>query len=301
MPEYEIIANQLAGRGRATSIAESAKRCFSDAQADYRFHATTYAGQAVELARQAVLSGSRVIVALGGDGTVNEVINGMMSAGSEALPELAIIPAGSGNDFSAVNQIPSGTLAACQVALSGRSRRVDIVRMVLDGSDSSYYHNTLGIGFDALVNIETRRLRGLRGMPLYFVALLRTVFLRLVPMQITLMTDDKTIRHDTLMVVAANGRCEGGGFVLAPEALVDDGELELLYTDVVSHLRVFELIPKFMRGTHLKHKAIHLVKAKKVVVSSPDDLYMHVDGEIIERPVHHIELEVLPGAIALRS
>ena len=299
MPSYKLIVNPLAGKGHAALVAAEVKRLFAKMGVKYDYAQTTHAGHAIELAQEAVQAGYDVLVAVGGDGTTHEVINGMMNNSESVGCRLAIIPAGSGNDFAAVNRIPTDIEQACQTVVKGQTYLVDIGRITIDDTIRRYFDNTIGIGLTGLVGIETRKTPWLRGIPLYLLALLKTVFIHLKPIHINLDVDGVPSQRTTLMVNVANGQREGGGFMIAPQARTNDGYLDLLVADVIPRMQVLALIPKFMNGTHLGHRAVHLQRVNNVTVSSTDKLYFHVDGEILCEFAHRIKIQILPAHLRL--
>ncbi|MCE5257457.1 MAG: diacylglycerol kinase family lipid kinase [Chloroflexi bacterium] len=301
MTQYKIIVNPVAGKGRAAHAANEIKRVFDTLETTYDLVETSQPGEAIVIAQQAVAEGYDVLVAVGGDGTTHEIINGLMSSCDGKDCRLAIIPVGSGNDFAAVNNVPFDIEQACKVVIQGNARLVDIGHLRIDDTIDRYFSNTVGIGLDGMVNIEARKLPRLRGLLLYFVALLKTVFISLKPFHIDMMVDGVTITQSTLMVSIANGRREGGGFLIAPLAKQDDGLLDLVYTAVLSHLGVLRMIPLFLKGTHLGHPAIKSKQAERITIKSDDPMYMHADGEILGGAAHCVEIEVIPRKLQLIS
>ncbi|MHB9034269.1 MAG: diacylglycerol/lipid kinase family protein [Anaerolineae bacterium] len=296
---HKIIVNPLAGKGRAGRIATEVKSLFTELKVPFDFIETRQAGEAILLAKNAADEEYDVLVAVGGDGTTQEVINGIMTSGKSASCKLAIIPEGSGNDFAAVNNIPMDLKEACRVAAGGQAHLVDIAHVRVNGDYERYFANTLGIGLDGIVGIETRKLPWLRGIPLYLLALLKTVFVSLKPFHIEMTVDGVTIKQRTLMVAVANGRREGGGFLIAPQAKQDDGYLDIIYTAVLSRFGVLKMIPLFLKGTHLGHPAIKNLQGKRITVTSPDPMYMHIDGEIYNGAASRVEIRVVPGQLLL--
>ncbi len=301
MTQYKIIVNPVAGKGRAAHAANEIKRVFDTFGTTYDLVKTSQPGEAIVIAQQAVVEGYDVLVAVGGDGTTHEIINGLMSSCDGKDCRLAIIPVGSGNDFAAVNNVPSDIEQACKIVIQGNARLVDIGHLRIDDTIDRYFDNTVGIGLDGMVNIEARKLPRLRGLLLYFVALLKTVFISLKPFHIDMVVDGVTITQSTLMVSIANGRREGGGFLIAPLAKQDDGLLDLVYTAVLSHIGVLKMIPLFLKGTHLGHPAIKSKQAKRITIRSDDPMYMHADGEILGGAAHCVEIEVIPRKLQLIS
>jgi diacylglycerol kinase family enzyme len=179
---YKVIVNPLAGRGFGAQSTPTIERLLTEHGLDFDLVATTYAGEAVELARQAMLDGYDVVVAAGGDGTYHQVINGMAAASEgEVFGTLGVLPVGSGSDFAFTAGIPSDLEGACARLAAGTCKVVDLGRVTVHGDAgqsgaSQYFDNTVGIGFDGVVTVECMKFKRLRGMALYLPVVLKTVF-----------------------------------------------------------------------------------------------------------------------------
>ncbi len=300
MPRIKVIVNPLAGKGYAGRISPLIHQQFVDLGADFDLVHTTAPGEAITLARQAVEDGFETVVAVGGDGTSHEVVNGLMLQAKGGIAgTLGCIPAGSGNDFAIMNGAPADVEAACKLIAQGATRLIDVGLLNIDGQITRYFDNVAGIGFDALVTMECRKARHLRGMALYLPVVLKTIFLSMHPPRTEIIHDGETLRKTTLMVCVANGPREGGGFLVAPNARCDDGLFDLLIAETMSKLGMLGMVPRFMKGTHLGHRRVELKHSKQVVISSEDPLYIHVDGEILCEEAHHIEARLIPSSLRI--
>ena len=300
MPKIKVIVNPLAGRGYSGSLSPLIEREFAALGADYTMVHTTARGEAISLTRQALDDGYDTIVAVGGDGTSHEVVNGLMAhANGQEAGILGCIPAGSGNDFAVMNGAPTDVAQACALIVEGETRLIDVGQLTIDDDYTRYFDNTLGIGFDGLVTIECRKHKRLRGMALYLPVVLKTVFLDMNPPRVEITYDGKTIRQTTLMTVIANGRREGASFMVAPEAKNDDGWLDLIMVETMPKLQMLAIIPRFMNGTHLSDRRLRAEKAKHIVIESQDPLYLHADGEILCDYAHRVEAKVIPGCLRI--
>lgn len=304
MPRLKVIVNPTAGRGYGARVSRAIAEHLHALGADFGLVHTAYAGQAIQLAQQAVEQGYDIVVAVGGDGTAHEVVNGMMAAhngaGEQMKPALACIPAGNGNDFATMNGASHDVQAACEMIVRGVTHPVDVGRVTLDGAITRYFSNAVGIGFDALVTMETYRHRHLRGMALYIPVVLKTIFQTMQPTRLEILCDQQEIHRTTLATIIANGPREGGSFLVAPAARCDDGLLDLMMADDMSRLSMLAMVPRFMRGTHVKHRLVSIRQARRIVISSVDPLYTHVDGEVLTPdPVHHVEIQVIPGCLRM--
>jgi len=291
----KVILNPVAGRGRGAKLEPEVCRLLKAEGLDFDLVRTARPWHAAELAEQAVSDGFEIIVAVGGDGTTHEVVNGLMAASGDGIAgTLGIIPVGSGSDFAHAVGVPPDLRGACHRLAHGQTRVVDVARVTMPGRASRYFDNTLGIGFDGVVTVETRKVKRLRGIALYLSVVLKTIFLYYKAPLVTIEYDGEKLVLPALMICVANGPREGGGFLVAPQAQPDDGLFDLCIAGQVSRLTMLALIPRFMKGTHVSHKQITMARARRVIISSPDNLVAHADGEVLCTDGHRLECEILP-------
>ncbi|MGD8633132.1 MAG: diacylglycerol kinase family protein, partial [Anaerolineales bacterium] len=209
---------------------------------------TEYPTHATELAEQAAREGYDVVAAIGGDGTVHEVVNGLMRVPRDQRPLLGVVPIGSGNDFGSSIGILANTEAAMERIFTGEPRTIDIGE-IRDGSGRiEYWDNTLGVGFDATVTIYSYQITIVQGFIMYLWAVIQTIFRKLDAPKMQFKSDSEEFADEVLMFVACNGPREGGGFFVAPEAVPDDGILHYAMIKKVSKAKMFRLIPEVMNG-----------------------------------------------------
>ncbi len=301
MPNTLVIVNPNAGKGYGAKISPEIVRYLQHLGHPFDLVHTHAAGDAIELARLGASNGYETIVAVGGDGTTHEVINGIMAAQAEGhlTATLGCIPAGSGNDFAVMNGTPTELHEACQTIVHGHTQAVDLGIITIDDKVRRYFDNAVGIGFDGLVAMETRKAEHLRGMALYLPAVLKTIFVTLTSPRVELTIDDHMEVIEALMLVVCNGPREGGAFHLAPEALFDDGQFDVVIANRVPRLEMLALVPRFIRGTHLHHRAVRIVKGREIDVRSDEPLYLHVDGEGLVDHAHHVHIEMVPSGIRM--
>ncbi len=292
MTAMRLIVNPVAGRGHAAQVAREACHALEAMGVAFDVVETAAPNQAVALAEQASLAGCQPVVAVGGDGTVHEVLNGLVRAHVNGGPvgTMGVIPAGSGNDFHyMLRHRPDGLQTACRLLGESKTRLIDVGRV-----DDRYFANGVGIGFDAAVNIVSRKHRRLRGLALYLLSALETIFVYYKAPLVALDYDGTLMTQRMLMVSVSNGRRMGGGFMVAPQAEIDDGLLDLCLAREISRPRILALIPHVIRGTHTNKPPVKMARARRVVVTSGDDLPSHVDGEIYTTAAHRLEMEILP-------
>jgi len=281
------IVNPRAGRGRSTRfVAELGTRLAAHGL-EGEILATTGPGEATGLAREAARNGARRIVAVGGDGTAHEVVNGV--AGSDAV--FGLLPLGTGNDTALAMGIPADPEEALKVLAAGHTIRVDLGRF-----DDRWFVNSLGLGFEAQVTIESTRIRGLRGFSVYLAAVVKALAGLRCP-ELVIRVDGEERRGPRLLVCIGNGPRVGGGFLLTPDAVNSDGVLDVCIVDGMSRLRVLRTLPKAISGTHVTAPGISMTRGRVVELSSPDGFPFHADGEVIDTRRNELRVEIVPGAL----
>lgn len=294
-----IIFNPHSDRGRSWNIASSLQSVLSQFP-DVRWTATEYPTHATELALEAGKKRFKKVVAVGGDGTVHETVNGLMQIPERKRPLLAAVPIGSGNDFCANIGIHPDPEKAVQRVFSGEIRRIDLGRITDETGRSAYWDNTLGIGFDAVTTARSYRITWVQGTLMYLIAVIQTILRDHVAPTMQIETDQEMMERQLLMCTLCNGPREGGGFHVAPGAVPDDGILDYVLVDRVSRLKMFRLIPEFMRGTHGRFPEVTLGQCKHMRITSELPMVIHTDGEIFAgstSSVHQVDIEILPQAI----
>jgi len=298
--KVKIILNPMADMGNAWRVARDL-RAITIEHGGVDWSGTVYPGHAIDLAKQAGGQGYDMVIAMGGDGTVHEVVNGLMQIPEDKRPLLGVVPVGSGNDFSHAIGIPQKTDHALAHALNGEASTVDLGLMTDEHGRREYFDNTLGIGFDAIVTIRSHRLPIVRGFLMYLTAVIQTILLNHDPAHVQIETDSETIDDHVLMTTLCNGGREGGGFMLSPDSKMSDGVMEYLLVRKVSRPMMFRLVPEFMNGTHRRFiKQVRMGTCKKFSMTSDRPLYIHADGEIFTSfgsNLRKVTFEILPGAL----
>ena len=300
MGAIKIILNPAAGRGYGAKAEFELRQHLEAEGLDFDLVRTVGPWLAADLAELAVCVGFEVVVAAGGDGTTNEVVNGLMSASENGLSgTLGIIPVGSGSDFAHTVGVPAGLQGACRRLARGQTRVVDVCRVTVQDQPPRYFDNTVNVGFGGIVTVEALKVKRLRGMALYLPVVLKTIFLAQNP-RVTIEYDDQELALSAVMICVGNGPREGGGFFCTPDAQPDDGLLDLCIVREISRTAMLGLIPHFMKGTHVGREPVTMARARRVTISSPDDLVAHMDGEVLCTDAHRIACEILPGQLQVR-
>lgn len=304
MPTIKVILNPAAGRGAGQRTAEVIRHTLTEAKATFDIVETTEQLSAVAQAAQAMREGWEIIAAVGGDGLANEVLNGIVvpslgtpawEAGKPAAAALGLIPIGTGNDFAWCMGLPIGdAAAACRVLAAAKTRVVDVGRVEDELGHVRYFGNNFGAGFDAATTVESYKLHYLRGSLVFLVAVLRTIFLYYKAPLVTVRYDEQEMELPLLMVSVANGRRTGGMFMIAPQAVQDDGLLDVTLARQVSQLGIFRLLPYFIRGTHATQPTVTVDRTAHIVVASEQGLPVHVDGEIMRTDAHRLAVSAMP-------
>jgi diacylglycerol kinase (ATP) len=295
----KLIVNPTADMGRAWRFA-SDLRPLIDEHGGADWSGTAYPTHAVELARHAAEEGYELVIAAGGDGTVHEVINGLMQVPREMRPCLGIVPLGSGNDFSSAVGMDPRAVVALQQVLSGVPRAMDVGRLVDNQGRCEYWNNTLGIGFDAKAVIHSRQVPLVRGFLVYLLAAMKTILLNHEAPQMKVLTDRETWQKDLLLFVLCNGGREGNGFHICPPASPFDGIFNYTAVERVSRLKMVQMLPAFMQGRHVRFRQVSQGQFTRLELAADRPLTIHTDGEIYAGfgvDVRRLTVEILPGEI----
>lgn len=282
----QVIVNPVAGGHRALAawrkLEAQARRYSPGLVAEL----TTGPGHATVLAREAAARGARRVVVVGGDGTTQEAVAGLLHSDTS----LGLIPAGTGNDFSRTHLIPRDLPQALSIAFGSHARRVDVG--LVNGRP---YVNIAGVGFDAEVAAWTKyRTRLLSGAALYVAGVLATLF-SYRPQELTITIDGKEHTQPCLLVAVGNGRYLGGGMMVCPGARPDDGMLEIVTCGDVTKLQTLGLLTQVFSGRHVGWKQVWCAQGRRVTVRGGPGLTVHADGEPVGRlPA---EFAILEGAL----
>ena len=283
-----FIVNPAAGRGRGGRTAPLIEESMAKAGAGFELSLTSGPGDAVKLAALAAKEAD-VVVAVGGDGTVSEVVNGLRDSGKA----LGILPVGSGNDFVKVVGIPTDPREALEAILRGGERRVD-----LGVVNDRLYTNSVGIGIDAAVARTMNRSRRLPGQLAYYWGVaLNLFFYRCRP--IRWQADDESGETKSLLAAVMNGTTYGGSFHVAPKAVCDDGLLDLVIAGSFGIVGRARKLPVFKKGRHLDMPQVTWRRARRISIRSDWPLPIQADGDLLpdSNSGTEVEIEVIPGGL----
>ena len=300
---YKIILNPTAGHGNGLKALTKIEQLFTQSGVSFDLVRTERPGHGIELTRQAIKDGYEVIVAAGGDGTVNEVINGLMLSKLEGLPipPFGVLCVGRGNDFSGSMGIPTDLEAGFQALLAGHRRSIDVGRVVGGNyPQGRYFGSCVGVGFDAITTIEVSKMPRWGGYLSFLVAVFKTVFLYNKAPLARIEYDGSVITQRSLLISIMNGRRLGGGFIMAPNSIPDDGAFDLCIAEQMSSFEVIKMIPHFTRGDQATQPTIKTGRAAKISIIAQDGpLPAQTDGEIICVDGSRLDVEALPRQIEI--
>lgn len=252
---------------------------------------TREAGDAKLFAEEALDNGYDLVVAAGGDGTINEVVNGLSKDFAKA--RMGIIPLGTGNDFARSINVPNGA-EAVNVLKAAHIRALDVVRVT--SSFVRYFINVSAGGFSGIVNEKlTDEMKQSWG-PLAYLRSAVSAIPDLTDYHTYIKFNDKPpVRLKTYNIVVANGRYVAGGIPIAPQAELDDGLLDIIIVPAESMLKLALLVPQILNGQHLSSDTIIYKRARKVKIDSQPGIWFNVDGELVGN--EPAEFEVLPRTL----
>ncbi len=299
MPNIKVIVNPVAGAYSTRRKWPRISKWLRHIGLSFDYEFTEGVGHAIELAKAAASGGYRYVVAVGGDGTVNEVANGVLSSKSSDIA-LGVIGTGTGSDFIRSMGIPRNYDSACSSLTGSRRLRIDVgvVEYRRKGQNQQrFFVNAAGAGFDAAVVAATERLpKHLGGTIPYLAGLLRSLFTyRNKPVDLRLEDKVKAIR--ILTVVVANGVYLGGGMYVAPQAKVNDGLLDVVTIGDIGKFELLKALPSVYNGTHVTHPKVRMEKARHITIESSEKILVHADGELLgEGPA---SFWVMPAALSI--
>jgi diacylglycerol kinase (ATP) len=295
----KVIVNPAAGAGRTGRLWPRLMGLFQSQGLRFEHDITEAPGHAIELASEATRKGFETVVAVGGDGTINEIVNGIYAAGGIASTALGIISTGTGGDYIRTVGIPRRYEEACQCLLRPKKITVDlgVAEYECKGRRAErLFVNFAGMGFDAeIVRRTTQQFKSLGSLPSYLLGLFVTL-LTYRNRNITLVIDGEAADWRVCTVIMNNGRYGGGGMNTAPGASLTDGLLDVLIVADLDKPDLLRSLPRIYKGTHLTHPKVSLKRSREIEVSSSDGgIYLQADGELLgQLPAR---FRVLPAAL----
>lgn len=295
--QAKVILNPYAGRWLAREKRSEAEDILRRAGISYELEETTGPGHGIQIAARAVQDGYSPIIAAGGDGTISEIVNGMLQANRELdSTPLGIIPLGSANDLALNLGLPIPLEQAVQVIAAGKTRNIDLGLVEFDQPPGRrYFDNNSAIGLEPTVTLIQQRITRLRGLLRYLVATVMGI-MKKPEWQVEIQWEAGEYAGPCTLVTVGNCPLTGGLY-MAPHASPFDGRLTFVYGYMSSRLQMLSLLPRTMKpdeGSYVEHPDIHEIHSPwlKIKVSTPTPL--HADGEIQSESVREIRYQVLP-------
>jgi YegS/Rv2252/BmrU family lipid kinase len=285
-----FILNAAAGRGRGHKLRPRLTQATRDLGWDARIHETTHSGHERELGARAREEEWPLVVAVGGDGTVHHTANGLLAEGPTETA-LGHVPIGTGNDYAFALGLRKRPFEhMLNAALHGTVRSLDVGNFM-----GQYFVNALGAGFDAEATRQSLSIKHLRGFPLYLTAAYRT-FIKFDPPELEVVAPEHHERARVMMMEVAIGPSIGGGFKIAPGAIIDDGLFDVCVIRRVGLLRFLRYVPRVVRGKHTEMPDVALFRSSDVQLNAPSGpVLVHLDGELFELPEGEPQrVEMLP-------
>ncbi|HEX9896809.1 MAG TPA: diacylglycerol kinase family protein [Dehalococcoidales bacterium] len=304
MPEElsyaRLIVNPAAGAGRTAKRWPQIKQFLNKIGVKFEHDLTEAPGHAVELAKTAVGKGYKLIVSVGGDGTINEVVNGIYDTGYLKDITLGIIGTGTGGDYIRTLGLPRNYQQSCERLLHPDKMIVDLgmVEYSIDGQKKRrLFTNFAGLGFDAeVVKATTKKYKSLGSVPSYLMGLLTTLVCY-HNREISLKIDGKEEQQKVCAIIMSNGKYGGGSMYIAPQADIKDGLFDIVIIGDVSKPDLIASLPRIYRGTHLTHPKVTLKHAKEIEIQSKVSIALQADGELLgEAPAR---FSILPSALTI--
>ncbi|MGE0708429.1 MAG: diacylglycerol kinase family protein [Planctomycetota bacterium] len=295
-----LLANPTAGQGRGDEALDVVERALGAGGVEVEVHRTSGPGDARERARRAEAEGVGVLVAVGGDGTLHEALNGLCegaAAPGRPAPALGLVPVGTGNDYAKMLAIPGRDPArAAEVLLAGAARRVDLGYLRGAEPGPEWFMNNVGLGFLGVANAAHEIHRWMPGRLSYSLGGFLE-YLRYRPSQVRVVVDGQELVRSAFGVQLSIGRYCGGGIQLAPDATLDAGRLDVCVISAQPKLRTLLEWPRIAAGEKLA--AVTVLAGRHVRFEGAPGTVLHADGEVRRAPEGWVEAELLPGALTV--
>lgn len=282
-----VIVNPNAGRANRRPDDALIRRTIESLGHSVTFHYTKSRGDATRIAAN-LPDDIDTVGVMGGDGTIHETVNGLLPRQTP----LFVVPNGAGNDLASLVSCPRTPDELAGVLEDGMGASLDVLRF-----GDRYCVNSAGLGFEGMVNRHSQTISIVRGHARYMLALFKSLKTHLCPhFEIDVHGGEK-ITGKRLLVSVGNGHRTGGAFYLTPDAVPDDGLLDVCIVDPMSRLRMLGLLPKSFKGSHPDHPAVRMIRAEALSIKSDGWYPMHIDGEYHDGHAEQLDISVIPGAL----
>jgi diacylglycerol kinase (ATP) len=291
----KVILNPFANRWGAQAQIGKLRELFEAADQCCDVAVTQAPGEGIDIAEAAVHEGYDVVIAAGGDGTINEVVNGILRATPEGptIP-FGILPLGSANDFNKIAGLPDSVDEAIEVILGGQTRQIDAGQV-----NDRYFVNNSAIAMEPTVTLESWKIKRVSGESRYLIALLRALA-RLSAWQMDVKWDGGQFQGPAYLLSVCNSE-RTGGFTMAPGARIDDGVFDLVIAKEVPKLKFLQMLLLLLQGKHTGHEDVIFTRVTQISITTNPGTPVHADGEVFSMSETEFHYSVLPGKVTLIS
>lgn len=289
-----VILNPYANRWISGKRQPELEAALNAAGYEYIIKVTEYPEHGIELAKQAVLEGNVPLIAAGGDGTLSEVINGLMQAtppGELPAGPIGFVPFGTANDLTDMLAIPRELDQVAQMFIHGHTTTIDLG--IVNGR---YFDNNSAIGLEPVITINNIKLKWLRGVIRYMVSAILGI-LRNPKWDAEIEWDDQKFTGSIALVSVGNSARTGGVFFMTPNASLSDGYLDFVFAPGMRHARLLQLLPKTQTGEHIHEVEVREHRTQKLTIHTKTPTPIQADGEIFDPAATEIRYEIIPGAL----
>lgn len=293
----KVIHNPYSARWTSGKRLPEIKSALENANLEYDLDQTTGVGHAIDLAAEATQAGFPTIVAVGGDGTIGEVVNGiMLGAGDQKLPNFGVMPTGTANDLMCNIRQSLNLYQSAKVIASGNTRQIDLCQV-----NDRYFLNNAGIGLEPFTTTVQEKIPWLQGSTRYLLATLLSI-LRNPQWHMRLQWDHGEYDGPATMVSISNGPQTGGVFYTVPHADPFDGKLSFVHGHIQSRFKILQVLPATMKpgkGNYVEHPAIHEEHCTWLKVQVEPATPAHTDGELFDRNIQELGYRIFPAKIPI--
>ncbi len=300
--EVLLIINPLASKGKGKKKAKKIGQYFKKRGVNCTIAYTLKEEHAEKLTEAGIANGFKRIIAVGGDGTVNEVLNGIMKSGNGGI-RMGIIPIGRGNDIAWMAKIPKRLYKAVDLIIDEEAMGIDVGRCLnKENGSEKYFLNGTGFGFEPMVNFKAMSYKRINGFLSYVVAFLYCLSNPPAGYDVNIKADDKSFDLKTQQISVANGIRMGGGFKMAPIAKIDDGVFDLMFPNrVYLGFNLIQLVLSFLKGAQVRDREnFTYINAQHVDIEIKNMVApVHSDGEVVSYEGRSFTLDLIPSALKL--
>lgn len=296
-----IIFNPSAGKGAALNKLPGIESFLKREKVSYKLIFTESTGHAAQIAESYAGDPEMAIIAAGGDGTCNEVLNGLMAGKGDNTPLFGVLPLGRGNDFSYGGHVPAELGEALEILKGGKSSPLDL-GLIKGGyyPEGRYFGNGIGVGFDTVVGLEAAKMKHVHDALAYIFGTVKTLVKFSDSPRIEISYNDKKTVLEAIQISVMNGKRMGGLFYMAPDAVNNDGFLDLCMVNHLTRLKLIKTIIRYTKGTQRGLPGITMDKAVSFRLKALEGaMAVHADGETICIDGKELEISCIPGPIRI--